>query len=267
MQTQYWLSIAIVVKDDEHGFARTWESLAAQDLTGVEIVVVDSSEDGSAIPSRIRTQSCTAAVTYQWVLPAGIYPAMNEALDVASGKYIYYLNAGDELFESSTVKKLCVALTDEAPLWAFGAVEIIETGNRRVITPPWSYAAEKRALFSRGKFPAHQGTVAQAEFLRRLGGFDTSYNVSADYACFLKMSLEADPLVMPFVLARFHEGGISTQAWRQSFREFHHARLAILQPQGVSAWRERWETFRHHALVYAHRELRPRLGLGRYPPK
>jgi len=260
-----WLTIATVVKDDAEGFARTWASVASQALAGVEVVVVDSSSpaDRAAVTGTVEAGLDPAAVICQWREPAGIYPAMNQALNLASGEYVLYLNAGDELFDAGTLARLRGALVAERPEWAFGPVEIIETGGLRVITPPWDYSAEKRALFSRGHFPAHQGTVVRRDLLTRVGAFDISYRISADYACFLRLAQAADPLVLPFVLARFHEGGVSTTAWQESFREFHRARREILQPRGFSALREQWETLCHHALVYAHRELRPRLGWSR----
>jgi len=260
-----WLTVATVVKDDEEGFARTWTSVASQDLAEVEVVIVDSSSPAGrvAVAGIVEDGLDPAAVTYEWREPAGIYPAMNEALALATGEYILYLNAGDELFDAGTLERLRGALAEGGPEWAFGPVEIIEAGGLRVITPPWDYSAEKSALFSRGHFPAHQGTVVSRDLLTRAGAFDTSYRISADYACFLRLSQSADPLVLPFVLARFHEGGVSTTAWQESFREFHRARREILRPQGAAALRERWETMRHHALVYAHRELRPRLGWSR----
>lgn len=260
-----WLTIATVVKDDAEGFERTWNSLESSDLAGAEVIILDSSApaESAALAGMVEVGLGHAAVVYEWREPAGIYPAMNEALKLASGDYILYLNAGDELFDVGTLKRLRSALAAGGPEWAFGPVEIIEAGGLRVITPSWDYAAEKRALFSRGHFPAHQGTVVRRDLLTRVGGFDSSYRISADYACFLRLSLSSDPLVLPFVLARFHEGGVSTTEWQESFREFHRSRREILRPRGVAALREQWETMRHHALVYAHRELRPRLGWSR----
>jgi hypothetical protein len=260
-----WLTIATVVKDDSEGFARTWASLESSDLAGVEVVVVDSSApaESAALAEMVEVGLGHASVVYEWREPAGIYPAMNEALALATGEYMLYLNAGDELFDAGTLERLRGALVAGRPEWAFGPVEIIEADGHRVITPSWDYSAEKRALFSRGHFPAHQGTVVHRDLLTRAGGFDTSYRISADYACFLQLAQAADPFVLPFVLARFHEGGVSTMEWQESFREFHRARREILRPQGAAALRERWETMRHHALVYAHRELRPRLGWSR----
>ena len=254
-----WLTIATVIKDDAAGFERTLASVDAQDLGGVELVVVDSSVDRDSVPAALTGLSFGGSVHLSWSAPSGIYPAMNGALAAAAGDYVYFLNGGDEFAERTVLAQVREALTAAEATWAFGPVEIVEPSGAQVITPSWDYQAERRALFSRGLFPAHQGTFARREVLVSLGGFDVSYRISADYAMALRLSLAGDPVLLPFVIARFHEGGTSTQDWKASFAEFHRARREILAPAGAAALRERWETARHYGLVYAHREVCPRL--------
>lgn len=251
-----WLSVVTVVKDDLPGFTRSKDSLAAQDCAGVEWVVVDGSAESTGVPSSLADSSLP--VTYRHEPPRGIYPAMNSALEAATGDFVYFLNAGDTLASNTVLAQVKEFLgADEA--WGFGPVEIEEASGATVVTPPWDYAAERRHGFSRGLFPPHQGTFVRTEELRRVGGFDTSYRIAADYAAFLRLSQRADPTELPLVIARFREGGMSTSRWQESFREFHRARRQILQPSGLAALRERWETARHFGLVFAHREIRPRL--------
>ena len=251
-----WLSIVTVVKDDPDGFARTCASLADQDLSDVEWIVIDGSSDRKGIPSMLA-RGDSPSVVYRHEAPRGIYPAMNSALGLATGRTIYFLNAGDSLASPTTLARARDGLGDA--VWGFGPVEIEDVSGSVVVTPPWSYESERRRGFSRGLFPPHQGTFTRTSELRGIGGFDTSYRIAADYAAALRLSLLATPVELPFVIARFREGGTSTTRWQESFREFHRARCEILQPSGTAALRERWETARHFALVYAHREVRPRL--------
>ena len=95
-------------------------------------------------------------------------------------------------------------------------------------------AGSKNSCFSRGRFPPHQGTIANRQALLDLGGFDTSYRIAADYALFLKLSLRAEPSISADSIALFHEGGLSTIAWRESLSEFHRARREILKPSGLT---------------------------------
>jgi GT2 family glycosyltransferase len=245
-----WLTVVTVVKDDPKGLARTRASVRDQDLTGVEFLVIDSSGDRAAASDLAGPEA-----RVEWVPPTGIYPAMNVGIDEAAGEYLLFLNAGDTLASASVLSQLREIVTESAPQWLFGRVAIDGTDGSRAVTPRWDYAAEKASMFSRGLFPPHQGTVVRRNLLRSIGGFDTSYRISADYAAFLRMSQAIDPLQIDLVIASFAEGGTSTQQWKASFMEFHRARRAIFQPEGLEVWQERYNTGVHFAKVFAYREV------------
>ena len=250
-----WLSVVTVVKDDLEGFQRSIDSLSGQSLNGVELVVVDSSNDpmhilGCLESSVISKRQC------EWVEARGIYPAMNFGLELARGEYIYFLNAGDVFFDSMVLADLEEIVSLESPVWVVGRVEILEQTGIRVFSPTWDYQAERKALFARGLFPPHQGTVVRTEALRSVGGFDESFRIAADYASALSLSLVSDPLMTDRVVATFGEGGVSTLRWQESFREFHRARLKVFTLRGSAAWGERFQYWKHFASVWLARNLR-----------
>jgi glycosyltransferase involved in cell wall biosynthesis len=270
MSTRPWLTVITVVKDATADFTLTANSLAAQDLTGVEYLVIDSSTDREAVPGVLRGIESLSVAAVHWVEPAGIYAAMNAGLTLANGDYCYFANAGDVLFSDDTLARVRASLTGagfgagagagagaDAPAstWAFGPVEILSQDGTRVITPSWDYAHEKRTCFSSGHFPCHQGTFASTSALRSFGGFDTSYSIVADYVAFLRLSQVSDPIELDFVIATFAEGGISTTRWQESFRQFHAARVSILRPSGAMAIRERWNTASQYAKVFVVRNV------------
>ncbi len=258
MSTRPWLTVITVVKDATADFTRTAESLALQDLTGVEYVIIDSSADRRAIPGALADYPALSSAAVQWVEPAGIYAAMNAGLALSTGEYCYFANAGDVLFSTDTLARVRASLTVSGASvsdWAFGPVEILSQDGTRVITPSWDYAAEKAACFSGGHFPCHQGTFASTSALRSFGGFDTSYSIVADYAAFLRLSQVSDPRELDFVIATFAEGGVSTTRWQESFRQFHAARMSILRPSGFVAIRERWNTASQYAKVFIVRSV------------
>jgi putative colanic acid biosynthesis glycosyltransferase len=244
MQHGTWLTVITVVKNDASGFARTLGSLTLQDLSGVEFVVIDGSEDHDEIPALLDAHNVQAR--YFWSQPTGIYAAMNKGVAQSLGEYCYFANAGDALYSEDVLARVRVA-AHAHPVWLFGPVEIVAVNGKSVITPYWDYQAEKRQCFSRGHFPCHQGTFVRTNVLRALGGFSTEFDIVSDYAIFLQLSAITDPLELDFVIATFVEGGISTSRWRQSLREFHRARLQVLDPRGLRRIRERWNT----VLIYA----------------
>ena len=246
-----WLTIVTVVKDDAEGLQRTLESLVAQKLTDYQHVVIDSSSNRDEVPALL----VKTAAEYTWVAPAGVYAAMNTGLDYANGRYVYFLNAGDWLYAPTTLSMLRTQLIECQPRWAIGPVEIVSMDGTRTITPPWNYQREAALGFSRGHFPAHQGTIAERSVLEGFGGFNTTYRIAADYAMALRLATTGAPLQLDFPLACFTEGGVSTVEWKRSLREFHRARVEIWAPTGAAAQRERWETVAHFTRMWIARDV------------
>ena len=251
-----WLSVITVVRDAPAAFADTVRSLALQSDQAFEFVVVDSSND--------RESTCQTLSgrphRYTWTSPEGIYPAMNIGLEQAIGEYVYFLNAGDTLHDRETLRVIRPQIMSSLPPWAFGRIEIFNLNGTRTLTPLWDYRAHKKAHFARGHFPAHQGTFVRRDLLVALGGFDTRYRIAADYAAFLELSKQADPLVLETVIADFAEGGASTTNWRASFIEFHQARMEAFSPRGFQALREYGHTVWQIASVGLYRSFWSWLG-------
>ncbi len=250
-----WLSVVTVVKDDLEGFQRSIDSLSKQDLAGVELVVVDSSANALEIPAFLSDCLITDYQS-EWVEPQGIYSAMNRGLELAHGDYIYFLNAGDSFLDHLVIGDLSVLVAESSPAWIIGRVQILEQSGKSVTSALWDYETEKKALFARGLFPPHQGTVVKTEVLRSVGGFDERFVIAADYAAALSLSQVHDPLITERVIATFFEGGISTMRWQDSFREFHYARREVFAPRGLAALEERFRYWQHFLSVWLVRKVR-----------
>ncbi len=250
-----WLSVVTVVKDDLEGFQRSIDSLSEQSLDGVELVVVDSSANALEI-SRFLSDCLIKDYKSEWVEPQGIYSAMNQGLELARGDYIYFLNAGDSFFDHLVLGDLGVLVAESSPAWIIGRVQILEQSGKSVTSALWDYETEKKALFARGLFPPHQGTVVKTEVLRSVGGFNERFVIAADYAAALSLSQVHDPLMTERVMATFFEGGVSTTRWQDSFREFHYARREVFAPRGLAALEERFRYWQHFLSVWLVRKVR-----------
>jgi len=249
---QPWLSVITVVKDAVSDLERTLASLQDQLLDGVEYLVIDSSSEQAEIPAALAARQIPHR--YVWQPAAGIYAAMNEGLKQARGTYVYFLNAGDELLPGALAQVAAISDHGKAS-WVIGRVDIVSVSGAVVTTPAWNYADEQRACFARGLFAPHQGTFARADDLRAVGGFDSDYRIAADYAAFLALTRLSSPVMLNSAVARFHEGGLSTQRWQDSFREFHRARKQLLKPTGKTAVLERLHTARQFFAVGVYRGI------------
>ncbi|MDV7391601.1 glycosyltransferase, partial [Arthrospira platensis SPKY1] len=91
----------------------TMASVFEQSWPHIEYIVVDGgSTDGTT--ELIRAQ---AGRISRWVSEPdkGLYDAMNKGLRMATGDFVWFLNAGDRLFTPDTVERVmekCTAQTD-----------------------------------------------------------------------------------------------------------------------------------------------------------
>ena len=244
-----WLTIVTPVRDDYQGLSRSLESIREQDREGVEVLVIDSSIDHEPVRA-----ACEGLARVEAMEPEGVYPAMNVGLQRAGSTYLHFLTAGDVFHDNRVLARIREVCSAE-PVWMFGPVDIIDETGKHTTTPPWNYGREKARMFARGHFPQHQGTVVRRDVLLQVGGFPSNYRIAADYATFLRLSQLADPVLLDFVVADFHTGGLSSVAWRESFDEFHRARLEVLQPRGTARIVEMWDYATHLAKVGLYREM------------
>lgn len=229
MSDQPLLTIVTIVKEDPAGLARTAKSIdhAMNDAPPqhrVEWIIVDGSQSKLDVPAITHDNLTTQ---YIWQEATGIYPAMNAGLQAASGDYIWFLNAGDTMRAGEAIQQLMTALTTDQPTWLYGQVAFIQEDGVVVVPKPFDYRTEKRHHFARGRFPAHQGTVAKRTALLGVGGFDTSYRITADYVAMLNLSRLADPIECSTVLADFELGGASSRHWVTALIEFRRARRNV----------------------------------------
>lgn len=236
------LTVITVVRNNLNGFYSTCLSIAPALDDTVEWLVVDGSDSISDIPNLLEKLNLSH-VHVARDSAQGVYPAMNQGLKEASGDFVYFLNAGDQIRSVSNFKDVLQLLRSQSPPWLIARV-CFESVDGRSSTPTFDYMKEKRALFARERFPPHQGTIVHTQLLRQLGGFDDSYQIAADYQAMLKLSRTHTPLTSDCALAVFEGGGISSQHWFQAIREFHRARKEVLQPTGLTSLLEGWWTLR-----------------------
>jgi glycosyltransferase involved in cell wall biosynthesis len=179
-----------------------------QDSSDYEYIVKDGgSQDGTI--ERLRRLGTAVHVSQD----TGIYDAMNQALALCSGEYVYFLNSGDTFYDSQVLCHLAMQLSLTAA---------VVYGN--VIRQPWGQRTNYPSRLSRyylfRKNLCHQAWMARREVYQRLGGFIVNSPLStlrqpiaADqeflWRVLLREQLTAQRVDL--VLANFVYGGYSTQ--------------------------------------------------------
>jgi glycosyltransferase involved in cell wall biosynthesis len=219
-----WLSIVTVVRNDSDALRRTVDSVSGQSLRGVEYLVLDgASTDGTAeLAIRLGAEHAWMRV---WSQPdAGIYDAMNTAIQRAAGRWVHFLNAGDTFVGPEEVEWLATALGRESSPWLRTPVRFVDRDGAP--TRPLRPAGLDEAAFLHGRQDVfHQGSFMTRDLLIGLGGFDTGFLIAADFDLMVRAIRSGyRPVTNEHVVVHVDASGVSSQRWRESLIEVHRIR-------------------------------------------
>lgn len=196
------LSIVTVNLDNAIGLARTLRSLRPlRNTPGVEFVLVDGgSRDSSlAVASDFYREDELLSER-----DSGIYEAMNKGLRLAKGKYVLWLNSGDELLPGAWHAVRTRLLTTKSDVVAFGV---------EYVRPDGDFIRE--GVPSEQRLPTgmieHPGAVVRRQTAIAAGGYDASYKLAGDREFFVRLYRAGAAFEYPGVsIARFYTGGRSS---------------------------------------------------------
>lgn len=218
MNNPYY-SVIVVCRNAGDKLIETVQSILSQMETDYEIIVKDAnSDDGSieALPADERIRVIRER-------DHGIYDGMNAAVRKARGEILYFLNCGDILHDEhvlATVHERILASRETlqgAPGLYYGDVIELTSGQHVMANPVMNHFAMFRYL------PCHQACLYdRAAFATR--GFDTQYQVRADYEHFLWCVIRGGirPVYLDTIIADYEGGGFSeTERGRALSRAEH----------------------------------------------
>jgi hypothetical protein len=141
---------------------------------------------------------------------------MNKGLAMATGEYVLFMNAGDEIYAQDTVTKVFVT-ADDADIY-YGETEMMDDsgqslGRRRHKAPE---------VFTWRSFKYGMNVSHQAIYIKRslTEPYDRQYHLSADIDWIIRLAKKAKKIVkVDGYVAKYLVGGMSKQKHRQSLQE------------------------------------------------
>ena len=218
------ISIITVVYNGESLLLPTMESVFEQTYPNIEYVVVDGgSKDGTPqIIERFKDK------IDQWVSEAdkGLYDAMNKGIKMATGDFVWFINAGDKIYAADTVEKMMATYTPETDV-LYGEVMMVnendqELGTRSEITTQKLPQKLNWRSMAYGMVVCHQAILIR----RNICPFYEMNNLTADIAWVIEsLQKSKQTTATNLILARYLTGGISKKRHQESLKD----RYIVLQ--------------------------------------
>ncbi len=227
------LSIVTICRNNASGLARTLQSTfnGQPEFDDWEQIVVDGASTDGSFSEVDRYHGNPHLGRCVSEPDGGIYDAMDKGASFASGDFLLFVNAGDELVPSVLARVFAeppnadVAYGDMfAGLGQDARLRIFPEGTE--ISP---------IHFLVGYLP-HPSSFISRDLFERLGGYDRRFRIVGDLDFFLRAS--ATPGMqfqhLPFPVSRMESGGVSTtlSSWPEMRRELDLS-LAPFFPEGL----------------------------------
>lgn len=209
---EYRFSIIIVCFNANGKLKKTIDSIISQDYKNYQIVIKDGGSEDGTLDCLSEYEGKNIDIKVEVSPDQGIYDAMNQAVSLCDGDYIYFLNTGD-YFENSKVlatvnKELYLVnwthFEGPPPHIVYGNILDRTTGKVVMSNPKINGFALYRNV------PCHQACFYQKRLLTE-HPFNTEYKVRADYEHFLWCCYEkkAKTYYVDKLIADYEGGGYS----------------------------------------------------------
>lgn len=210
-------SIITVCYNAEATIARTLGSVAEQSCRLYEHIIKDGASKDSTLD--IVESMATDRTVLISDADKGIYDAMNQALAIAKGDYVIFLNAGDKFHSPDTLQHFADAiLANDYPGIVYGQTDLVDNqglrlGPRHLVAPP----VLTLESFKDGMVVCHQAFAA----LRRFTPFyNLDYKYSADYEwCIQCLQHSRHNVYLPEVVVDYLSEGVTTAHHSESLKE------------------------------------------------
>jgi glycosyltransferase involved in cell wall biosynthesis len=233
------LTIITITYNAEKFILPTIRSIIAQvNFSDIEYLIIDGVSNDKTI--QIVQDNVPFAKIHS-EKDNGIYDAMNKGMHLAKGKYIWFMNAGDEISESNCIEKLFSIMKDE-PDVIYGETIIIDSKRKKIglrsqVTPHVLINNINWKDFKYGMLICHQSFIVKKDVAPNF----IENNLSADIDWEIKCLKKANSVVKySGILSNYLLGGVSNQKHLKSLLD----RYVVLQNHfGI------FQNFLNHILI------------------
>ena len=208
------ISVITAVFNGRETVADAIESVLRQSHPDIELVVIDgASTDGTR--ELIESYQKRMAVFISEP-DEGIYDALNKGISLATGNIVGFLHADDLFAGNNVLSKIADVFSDPSVDAVYGDLVYVSRFEPDKVIRYWRAQDFSPGKLKKGWMPPHPTFYVRRSIYERLGSFDTSYHIAADYDCILRMLGQGrlNCRYVPEVLVKMRVGGKSNNSLR-----------------------------------------------------
>lgn len=211
------ITVVTVVKNSGEQLKTTINSVSEQTYDNIEFIIID----GASTDTTLGVIKSNDEKIDKWISEPdnGIFDAMNKGINLASGEWINFLNAGDYFYEKDTVKKVFSKNYGEAD-FIYGHTYFLG-GDFKGVVKVWEFdILWKTMIFT------HQSLFTKSAVLKKRK-FNTQFKICADYDIIFNSYIQG---------LTFFNADMVIAAFDPGFSDVSRARMAI----------EKWKVVKKH---------------------
>lgn len=170
------ITVATVCYNSADTIKKTMDSVLGQSYGDLEYIIVDGASTDETM-SYVREYQKKYDIVVISEPDKGLYDAMNKAADMATGKYILYMNSGD-IFASDTAVEKMVPFLEDRPELAYG--NVIRCKRRGEVLETYHGSNIAMRLVLMGRMMCHQSIFTRTDIMKQYR-FNLDFSITADY--------------------------------------------------------------------------------------
>ena len=210
------ISVITVCYNSQATIRGAVDSFLAQDYPDKELLIIDGASTDDTL--KIIAACQDPAVRLVSAPDKGAYDAMNKGLALFGGEAVGFLNSDDEFHDNRALSRLADILAGADIV--YGDLHMVADHRTKALVRDWKAGKFGPRAFQRRWMPPHPTFYMRRIVAERVGGFDLSYPLAADYDLMLRAMSSAEFRVgyVPQVIADFQMGGMSTRDLRATLQ-------------------------------------------------
>jgi len=223
------ISLITATFNSANTISETIDSVRQQNFENLEYIIIDgASSDGTLEILKQHNDLISKLISQP---DSGIYDALNKGLKNVSGDIVGFLHSDDILADNNILAEINNLFETKNIDLLYGDLQYITNDLPPKIIRYWRSGDFSPPLLKKGWMPPHPTVYFKRDLIEKIGLFNTSFKISADYDWIVRSLTNPEIKVeyLPKVLVKMKTGGVSNRNLKKIFQKSYEDYKIIKQ--------------------------------------